>query len=197
MKTTVAAPGADRGQGAGARALVPPVKGDTRAAGSRARTESVATGVDPLARKGNAARVLIVDDDPAMRMLCSINLQLEGLVVLEAENGRRGLAQARSERPDLVLTDVSMPTFDGFQLAEALRRDDRTREIPLIFLSGESTAANRARARKLGALAYVTKPFDPPTLTSVVADALARVGKHVRPAPPQRPNPPAATLPAA
>ena len=119
------------------------------------------------------ARVLIVDDDPAMRLLCSINLQLEGHVVSEATDGRHGLAQARSERPDLVLTDVRMPMLDGFELAEALRRDERTRAIPLIFISGETTVANRARAHKLGALAYLTKPFDPLKLGSIVADALA------------------------
>lgn len=134
-------------------------------------------------------RVLIVDDDPAMRLLCAVNLQLEGLVVLEATGGRSGLARARSERPDLVLTDVSMPRFDGFQLAEALQRDEGTRRIPLIFLSGEITAANKARARKLGARAYLTKPFDPPMLASAVAEALA----HVRgPASPQHTNPPEA-----
>ncbi len=83
-----------------------------------------------------------------MRMLCSINLQFEGLVVLEAADGRHGLARARSERPDLVLTDVAVPRLDGFQLAEALRREEHTRQIPLIFLSGETTAANRARAGK-------------------------------------------------
>ena len=133
-------------------------------------------------------RVLIVDDDPAMRLLCAVNLQLEGLVVLEAAGGRSGLARARSERPDLVLTDVSMPRFDGFQLAEALQCDESTRRIPLIFLSGETTAANRARAEKLGARAYLTKPFDPPMLASVVAEALAQVGGLS----PQHTNPPEA-----
>ena len=131
------------------------------------------------------ARVLIVDDDPAMRTLCSINLRLDGLDVLEAADGRRGLALARAERPDLVLTDVTMPRLDGFQLAEALRRDEDTRQIPLVFLSGETSAADRVRADQLGALAYLTKPFDPSTLASIVADALASAGKHERP-PPER-----------
>lgn len=119
-------------------------------------------------------RVLIVDDDPAMRMLCSINLQIEGLVVLEATDGRTGLARACSERPDLVLTDVTMPGLNGFELAEALRRDSRTCRVPLIFLSSESGPDNEARAHELGALAYVTKPFDPTALASLVASVLAR-----------------------
>ena len=126
-----------------------------------------------LGGNGKPARVLVVDDDPASRMLCSINLQFEGVVVLEAADGRQGLEQARSEYPDLVVTDVRMPGLDGFQLAEALRRDKRTRQIPLIFMSAETEPANAARARELGALAYLTKPFDPPALDSLVAGAFA------------------------
>jgi CheY-like chemotaxis protein len=127
------------------------------------------TGNGQLGGNGKAARVLIVDDDPAIRMLCSVNLQIEGVVVLEAADGRRGLALARSERPDLVVTDVRMPGLDGFQLAEALRSDERTRQIPLIFVSGETEPADAARANELGALAYVAKPFDAPALASLVA----------------------------
>jgi CheY-like chemotaxis protein len=119
-------------------------------------------------------RVLIVDDDPATRLLYSINLELEGLRVLEAADGRRGLARARREHPDLVLTDVMMPELDGFQLAEALRRDELTSNIPFVFLSAETMSGNEARARELGALAYLTKPFDACALASLVADIFAR-----------------------
>jgi two-component system phosphate regulon response regulator PhoB len=122
------------------------------------------------------ACVLIIDDDAATREICAINLQLEGLRVLEAANGQIGLSRARFERPDLVLTDVEMPGLDGFQLAEALRRHERTRAMPLVFLSGELEAANEARAISLGALAYVTKPFDPVALAALVAGALKRSG---------------------
>ncbi len=125
-------------------------------------------------------RVLVVDDDSNARALCSINLLLEGLEVLEAEDGRRGLARARLENPDLVVTDVAMPGLDGFELAEALRLDEHTANIPLIFLSGETDAANEARAQSLGALAYVTKPFDPAAFAKLVAGALTHRG--LRPA---------------
>jgi two-component system chemotaxis response regulator CheY len=134
-------------------------------------TESAETA---LAGVKATACVLIVDDDPATRLLCSISLELAGLRVLEAPDGQRGLARARFERPDLVLTDVRMPGLDGFELADALRSDERTQQIPLIFLSGEATPADEARALAAGALAYVTKPFDPPALATLVADVLAR-----------------------
>jgi two-component system chemotaxis response regulator CheY len=142
------------------------------------------TSVSPSTPNGSAARVLIVDDDPAIRLLCTINLEREGLVVLEAGDGATALARARSEKPDLVLTDVSMPDLDGFGLAEALRRDRRTRRIPLVFLSGDTNVANEARAEKLGALAYLTKPFDPLVLASRIGEALALAGKHERRGPP-------------
>jgi CheY-like chemotaxis protein len=126
-------------------------------------------------------RVLVVDDDSNARALCSINLLLEGLEVLEAEDGRHGLTRALLESPDLVVTDVAMPGLDGFELAEALRDDDSTAQIPLIFISGELNPDNEARALALGALAYVTKPFDPPALAKLVASALARRRPHPMP----------------
>jgi CheY-like chemotaxis protein len=137
----------------------------------------------PAGHESFNARVLIVDDDPALRLVCSAGLQAAGHDVLEAADGRRGLALARAAHPDLVLTDVAMPQLDGFQLAAALRAHEDTREIPLIFLSGETAASDRARAEELGALAYVTKPFDPTALAALVADALARVARCKREAP--------------
>jgi putative two-component system response regulator len=129
-------------------------------------------------------RVLIVDDDPATRLLYALNLELEGLLVLEAGDGRSGLERARAELPDLVLTDVMMPGLDGFELAEAMRRDRRTRGIPFIFLSGEVTAGHEARAHELGALAYLTKPVDVPALASLVAGVFAPPGAQVQPTAP-------------
>lgn len=131
-----------------------------------------ALGVDralAAGRDGEAGRVLIADDDPAVRLLCAISLTAEGLEVLESEDGLDALEQARCACPDLILTDVAMRGLDGFQLAERLRRDARTCRIPLIFLTGEVAQANAERARALGALAYVTKPFDPCALASFVA----------------------------
>jgi CheY-like chemotaxis protein len=122
-------------------------------------------------------RVLVVDDDAAIRMLCSINLERAGLEVLVAEDGLRGLERALAEEPDLVVLDVRMPGLDGFELAARLRREDQTRAIPLVFLTSESTPAHRARARALGVLAYLTKPFEPALLVSLVAGALAEQGQ--------------------
>jgi CheY-like chemotaxis protein len=135
---------------------------------------AIAVPASAAATAQQRSRILIVDDDPAIRTVCSINLQFEGFVVLEAADGRRAIELARSDEPDLVITDVMMPGLDGFQLAEALHRDERTRQIPVIFLSGEIDAANEVLAHGLGALAFLPKPFDPPALAALVAGALTR-----------------------
>ena len=114
-------------------------------------------------------RVLVVDDDAGVRALCSQTLRSAGYDVLEAEDGQCGLELARSEGPALALLDVEMPLLDGFELAEALRGDSRTRAIPVVFVSGEADSANYARARALGAAGFLPKPFDLHTLRSLVA----------------------------
>ncbi|MBA2360551.1 MAG: response regulator [Actinobacteria bacterium] len=122
-------------------------------------------------RKRTAAlRVLLVDNDAATRMLCSVNLGLLGIEVLEAEDGAEGFELARRERPDLVVLDVSMPGLSGLEVAELLRGHRWTRNIPFMFLSGE--ADDDARARVLGAFAYVAKPFDPIVLAELIARTL-------------------------
>jgi len=121
--------------------------------------------------------VLLIDDDAATRMLCSVSLRALGIEVIEAEDGKQGLELVRRERPDLVLLDVSMPGLDGFEVGELVRRHRKTRHIPLMFLSGE--AENDSRARELGAIACLAKPFDPVALSSLIATTLKPHGEEV------------------
>jgi CheY-like chemotaxis protein len=123
-----------------------------------------------LRKRTRAPRVLLIDDDDALRLLCSVSLRALGIEVIEAENGERGLELVRRERPDLVLLDVSMPGLDGFEVGEIVRRHRKTRHISLMFLSGEDE--NDARARELGAIACLAKPFDPIALSRLIAGAL-------------------------
>jgi two-component system, chemotaxis family, chemotaxis protein CheY len=122
---------------------------------------------------GQVPRVLVVEDDQAIRMLCAFNLKAAGLSVLEAADGEEGLELARTEHPDLVLSDVSMPGLDGFELAEALQRYEDTRGIPIAFMTGHLEESYEARARELGAVAILRKPFDPETLASVALSVVA------------------------
>ena len=123
---------------------------------------------------GKRPRVLIVEDEPSTCELWAGNLRSTGLRVLEAPDGLSGLARARSERPDLVTTDVTLRGLNGFQLAEALHRDEQTRRIPLIFLSGQDDATAADRAYGLGAVAYLSKACDLRAAASLVAGVLAR-----------------------
>jgi|RhiMetdeSRZDD1v2_1073273.scaffolds.fasta_scaffold13078_5 CheY-like chemotaxis protein len=131
----------------------------------------------PHVGNGTRPRVLIVEDEPFTRKLWAINLRSEGLGVLNASDGVRGLARARSEQPDLVTTDVTLPGLDGFELAEAMGRDEHTRRIPLIFLSSRAEAAAAARAYGLGAVAYLSKSCDFQAAASLVASVLARFAR--------------------
>jgi CheY-like chemotaxis protein len=140
----------------------------------RAALHAVATnGRSPSQR---APRVLIMEDDGSVRTLCSLVLEGAELSMLAASDGRVGLELARSERPDLIVMDVRMPGLDGFEFVEALRSDERTREIPVLFLSGETDFESRTRAYALGAAGYITKPFDPSVLASLVTGVLSRRG---------------------
>jgi CheY-like chemotaxis protein len=117
--------------------------------------------------------VLVVDDDYATRILCSRVLQHEGYHVLEATNGQEGLELALEQAPDVVLLDISMPVLDGFGLAAALRADERTRDLPLIFVTAEADPVIKAKAFETGARGFITKPFDPRFVSSFIHQLLA------------------------
>ncbi len=108
-------------------------------------------------------------------MLCRINLAASGIDVLEAEDGPTGLELARREQPDLVLLDVMMPGPDGWEIARRLARDPATREIPVVFLTARAEEADRRLGEHLGAVAHVTKPFDPLQIGDLVEEVLDRV----------------------
>jgi DNA-binding response OmpR family regulator len=119
-------------------------------------------------------RVLVADDERPIRLLCHVNLALAGMEVFEAGDGREALEVARSSAPDLILLDLMMPLLDGWTVAQELGADERTSQIPVLFLTARATAADRRRAEELGALGYILKPFDPVGLAPLVADLVAR-----------------------
>lgn len=142
---------------------------DMIAVGKRSAPET--EEVEASARR---RRVLLVDDDPAVRRMCSDHLRLEGFDVMEAADGESGLEQARLDPPDLILSDVRMPGLDGFGLADALRRDERTSAVPIVFLSGEAEPVHRVRAWRLGLAGFVAKPFEPAALVALLAGVIER-----------------------
>jgi DNA-binding response OmpR family regulator len=125
-------------------------------------------------------RVLVIDDEAPIRLLCRVNLEAEGMQVLEAADGPSGLEKARAETPDVVLLDVMMPGLDGWRVAEELLDDERTRRIPIVFLTARAELRDRARGIDLGGIDYVTKPFNPVELAPLVRSLLARVSRGER-----------------
>jgi DNA-binding response OmpR family regulator len=120
-------------------------------------------------------RVLVVDDEAPIRLLCRVNLEAEKMEVLEAEDGPSGLEAARRERPDVVLLDVMMPGLDGWRVAEELLEDPETSSIPIVFLTARAELRDQARGLDLGGLDYVTKPFNPVELADTIRDVIDRV----------------------
>jgi len=94
--------------------------------------------------------VLVVDDEAPIRLLCRVNLEAEGMTVLEAADGDKGLELARAEHPDVVLLDVMMPGRSGWEVAEELLADESTRSIPIIFLTARAEIRDRAKGIDLG-----------------------------------------------
>jgi two-component system alkaline phosphatase synthesis response regulator PhoP len=125
-------------------------------------------------------RVLIIDDEAPIRLLCRVNLEAEGIDVLEAGDGPTGLELARSALPDLVLLDVMMPGIDGWAVAEELLDDDATDGIPIIFLTARAEFRDRARGLDIGGVDYITKPFNPVDLAPLVRRLLDRLSRGER-----------------
>jgi putative two-component system response regulator len=129
---------------------------------------------------GRGECVLLVDDEPAMRAVCRMNLELEGFDVLEAAEGAEALRLALRERPDLVLLDVMMPAMDGYDVARRLQSNPATSTIPVVFMTALAATDDRRRGFDAGGVGYVVKPFDPVYLGETVRRTLERLRKGDR-----------------
>jgi len=123
-------------------------------------------------------KVLIVDDSPDALALAKARLGKEGLELVCADGGKAALAAARTERPDLILLDVDMPDVSGFEVCRTLKADPELCMIPVIFLSVSGSADDKVKGLNVGAVDYVTKPFDAFELRARVNAALRT--KHMQ-----------------
>ena len=118
-------------------------------------------------------RILIVDDENDIREVAALSLEsIGGYQVLSANSGKAALAMAEEEQPDAILLDVMMPDMDGPTTLSRLQSKPNTAHIPVVFLTAKVQPSERARFASLGAAAVLSKPFDPLTLSSELADAL-------------------------
>ena len=120
-----------------------------------------------------APLILMVDDNRENLQVLGSTLRPNGYRLAAAQNGHKALDFARKRKPDLILLDVMMPEIDGFEVCEALQADERTRKIPVIFLTAKTQTEDIVRGFEVGGVDYVTKPFN-------AAELLARVRTHIR-----------------
>jgi two-component system, OmpR family, alkaline phosphatase synthesis response regulator PhoP len=118
-------------------------------------------------------RVLVVDDEPDVLLLCRVNLEFEGYEVVEASDGEEAMERLREQRFDVVLLDVMMPKMDGWQVLEAVKADEALRELPVVMLTAKVQDQDQIRGWSQGAADYITKPFSPLALSQVLQDVLA------------------------
>lgn len=118
-------------------------------------------------------RILVIDDDPSISELVSINLEMAGYDVSPAEDGVKGQALAVQIQPDLIMLDLMLPKVDGFTVCQRLRRDPRTADIPVLMLTALGQIQDKIDGFNAGADDYLTKPFD-------VEEMLARVRALLR-----------------
>ncbi len=119
------------------------------------------------------ARVLVIDDELDVLLLCRVNLEHAGHDVLEAHDGELGLELARTERPDAIVLDVMLPRRDGFDVLADLVSEHP--DTPVLLLTAKTLWEDQIRGWRAGAADYITKPFSPANLTEAVERALTEV----------------------
>jgi two-component system, OmpR family, alkaline phosphatase synthesis response regulator PhoP len=118
-------------------------------------------------------RVLVVDDDPAVRLVCRVNLEAEGFHVAEAASGAEALKQCLADPPDVLILDVMMPSLSGWEVAQRIRNDGASRDVRIIFLTALTSDQARQRADIYGGT-FLAKPFDPLALPRIIRDLSTR-----------------------
>ncbi|MDO9392054.1 MAG: response regulator [bacterium] len=121
-------------------------------------------------------KILVAEDDSNLNWVYQSILEEAGYETVTSENGVEALDMVHQRFPDLLITDAILPGMDGFELAEAVRGNPATREIPIIFISGVVEASDRERADRLGVKQYLSKPVQVLELLAAVKTALGTVG---------------------
>jgi PAS domain S-box-containing protein len=129
--------------------------------------------VDPTITNTDQYHILIVDDAPESLALLGITLKESGFKVRPASNGRHALKSVAARLPDLILLDVNMSDMDGYEVCRRLKADEKSRHVPVIFISAHGETANKVEGFKAGGIDFITKPFER-------EEVLARVEIHLR-----------------
>ncbi len=123
------------------------------------------------------SKILVIDDDTAINELIKVNLELEGHQVIQAYDGIKGFALCKQELPALVILDVMMPDVDGFTVAQRIRKNDETKDIPILMLTALSQLNDKVNGFNIGVDDYLVKPFEMQELEVRVRALLKRTNQ--------------------
>ena len=124
-------------------------------------------------------QILLIEDDKALRENTEELLELAGYSVNTAPNGKIGVNAAIEDVPDIIICDIMMPELDGYGVLQQLSNNEKTKQIPFIFLSAKTEHKEIRKGMDLGADDYLTKPFDEEDLISAIESRLAKAKKRV------------------
>ena len=116
------------------------------------------------------SKILIVEDNEMNRDMLSRRLERKGFEVVMAEDGQKGVDMSKSESPNLILMDLSLPVMDGWEATSTIKADNDTKDIPIIVLTAHAMAGDREKALEAGADEYDTKPIDFKRLLGKIKD---------------------------
>ncbi len=108
-------------------------------------------------KKNNDIKILLVEDDPFLLSMYFVKFELENFKVVTAEDGEKGLSMSKKEKPDIILLDIMLPKMDGFEVLKELKKDDETKNIPVILLTNLSQKKEVSQGLSLGADDYLIK----------------------------------------
>jgi len=128
--------------------------------------------------EGLKARILLIDDEKGLVDTIKQFLEIREYSVTAAYDGRSGLETAKREKPDLIVLDIKMPGMDGRDVLSALKRDDSTKDIPVLMLTAKTEQSDRDCAMELGAYEYLAKPYDSSLLLHQIENILRKKHGH-------------------
>ena len=132
------------------------------------------TASDEMTAKAeqNTKRILVVDDEPDLVVIISKALKYKGYEVITASDGQEGLDKAKTQKPDLIILDLMLPKINGYKVCGLLKRDTKYAKIPVILLTAKATVKDIELGEKIGADAYITKPYECDALLSKIEELI-------------------------